>query len=263
VLLDLDLPDIDGLGVCRELKADPRTAEVPVLFLTGTEDAAIIEAAFDLGAVDYVTKPFEPSELRARVRSALRTKHYQDLLTNRARLDGLTGLWNRTYFDQRLVEEMSAGIRHNHPVSIAIVDIDHFKLVNDTYGHPFGDQVLQAFGSALLKTLRTSDVGCRYGGEEFVIILRETSSSDSMIAAERIRKLVSDLKLRDSRGPVQVTASVGVASINLDSESAVHSNQAHATALIEAADAALYRAKDAGRNQVMLGVVGARRREAG
>jgi two-component system cell cycle response regulator len=256
VLLDLDLPDIDGFAVFRKLRADERTAHVPVLFLTGTEDTEIMAEAFELGAVDYVTKPFQAAELRARVRSALRTKRYQYFLATRAQIDGLTGLWNRAYFDTRLIEEMSEAIRHNHPLSIAIVDVDHFKDVNDNYGHSFGDQVLQAFSSGLQKTLRTGDVACRYGGEEFVLILRETNARDAMIAAERIRKIVSQIALRHSGRDVYVSASFGVASTDSGPERDVNNSHAKAKLLMEAADAALYRAKHAGRNRVMLGTLG-------
>lgn len=255
VLLDLDLPDMNGFGVCRELKTDTRTASVPVLFLTGTEDPAIKAAAFDLGAVDYVTKPFEASELRARVRSALRTKRYHDLLATRAQLDGLTGLWNRAYFDGRIVEELSAALRHERPLSLALLDLDHFKRLNDTHGHPFGDQVLQAVASALLKTLRTSDVACRYGGEELVVILRETPSSEAMAVADRIRTVISELTLITRGQRVQVTTSIGVATVEASPGRSRRSGDVQTSTLVEAADEALYRAKRAGRNRVVLGKV--------
>ena len=250
VLLDLDLPDVSGLDVCRRLQTDPRTMNVPVLFLTGTEDPSVKAAALDLGAVDYVTKPFDPAELRARVRSALRTKHYHDMLATRAQLDGLTGLWNREYFDRRLQEELSAAQRHGQPLSIALIDLDHFKRVNDTYGHPFGDHTLQAFAAGLTRTVRTSDVACRYGGEEFVVILRQTGAMEALKAAERMRSMVAQLKLHSRGQPVPVTASLGVAA--LEQQSSAKPPSVRPELLIQAADTALYRAKNEGRNRVVL-----------
>jgi diguanylate cyclase (GGDEF)-like protein/PAS domain S-box-containing protein len=252
VLLDLDLPDANGLGVCRELKTDPRTSNVPVLFLTGTEDATMKAAAFDLGAVDYITKPFEPTELRARVRSALRTKRYQDLLATRSQLDALTGLWNRGYFDTRLAEEASASLRHGHPLCVALLDIDHFKKLNDTFGHPFGDQVLQAFAAALPKTLRTSDVACRYGGEEFALILRETPAAQGLIVAERVRQAIANLPLKSRGEMVRITVSIGLACTDNASLAKLRTQPG---TLVQAADTALYRAKNAGRNRVVQGAI--------
>jgi two-component system cell cycle response regulator len=252
VLLDLDLPDVSGFDVCRELKADPRTMNIPVLFLTGTEDPSVKAAALDLGAIDYITKPFDPAELRARVRSALRTKRYHDLLAARAQLDGLTGLWNRGYFDRRLEGELSAALRHHHPLAIALIDLDHFKRLNDTYGHPFGDQILQTFASTLTRTVRASDVACRYGGEEFVVILRDTARGEAVRAAERIRCMVRELNMTSRGQQVAVTASVGVASLDKKAAAGHGGLKVRAAELIQAADSALYQAKGNGRDQVVI-----------
>src|SRR5262245_45435509 len=142
ILLDLTLPDATGFEVLRRLKEDPATAQVPVIFLTAAADTEAKVKAFDAGAVDYVTKPFQVAELRARVRAALRTKRYQDLLATRAQIDGVTGLWNRAYLDQRLAEETAALRRHQRPFALLMIDLDGFKELNDAHGHPFGDRVL-------------------------------------------------------------------------------------------------------------------------
>jgi diguanylate cyclase (GGDEF)-like protein len=242
VLLDLDLPGTTGLDLCRRLKSDPATIHIPVVFLTSASDPAIKSAALDLGAIDYVTKPFDPVELRARIRAALRTKRYQDLLSTRAQVDGLTGLWNRSYFDARVREEVTAAIRYRRPLALAMVDVDHFMNLNDAYGHPFGDLVLQRIGAALTVVVRTSDVVCRYGGEELVVIMRETAGDAAFRAAERMCEGIAAIRVVHKGQPVSVTASVGVASSD---EVKPLSHEA----LLRAADQALYRAKSDGRNR--------------
>src|SRR5579863_2083834 len=140
ILLDVNLPLVTGFEVCKKLKDDPPTANIPIIFLTGASEVYSKVQGFDLGGVDYVVKPFEPAELRARVRAALRTKRFHDLLSARAHVDGLTGIWNRSYFEQRMAEEISRTQRHGGAVSLVMLDLDHFKRLNDDFGHPFGDQ---------------------------------------------------------------------------------------------------------------------------
>jgi diguanylate cyclase (GGDEF)-like protein/PAS domain S-box-containing protein len=251
VLLDLDLGGQSGLDVCRRLKADPATATVPIIFLTGATDMATKVAAFEMGAIDYVTKPFDAIELRARVRAALRTKLYQELLSTRAQIDGSTQLWNRSFFDMRLEEEFAAARRQRRRLSVAMLDIDHFKRFNDQHGHPFGDHVLQRVAAALSIVARKSDVVCRYGGEEFGIILRETGIAESELAVERLRAAVGAIALIAKGQPILVTISAGVAAI--DSWEGHANTSAHA--LLVAADDALYRAKEAGRDRVHRGLV--------
>ncbi|SFR82157.1 response regulator receiver modulated diguanylate cyclase [Marinobacter daqiaonensis] len=246
ILLDLDMPNTDGMTLCRQLKAEYDLSLIPVIFLTGTIDVQTKVQAFELGAVDYVTKPFDAIELKARVRSALRTKRYHDLLTTKAQIDAMTGLWNRGYFNDRLTVEMSVLERKGRPVAVAMVDIDHFKPINDTYGHPFGDTVIQRIAVVLSSVSRDSDVVCRYGGEEFAIILRDTPSAGAMTVAKRIREAVEALILTFGRTPVPVTVSIGVAGSDEIEDSAGVTSET----LLEAADRALYRAKGAGRNRV-------------
>src|SRR3984957_10311909 len=139
ILLDVDLPLGTGFEVCKLLKDDPLTAQIPVIFLTGASEVYTKVQGFDLGAVDYVTKPFEPAELRARVRAALRTKRYHDILASRSHVDGLTGLWNRAYFDQRRIEGCSAARRYERTISLLLLYLDGFKILNHSHGRPFGD----------------------------------------------------------------------------------------------------------------------------
>jgi diguanylate cyclase (GGDEF)-like protein len=247
VLLDVDLPLVTGFEVCQRLKEDPATSSIPVIFLTGAAEIYTKVQGFDLGAVDYVIKPFDPAELRARVRAALRTKRFHDLLSARSHVDGLTGIWNRSYFNQRLGEEVSAAQRYRRTVSLVMVDLDYFKGHNDTFGHPFGDLVLQSVGDVLHSALRTTDAPCRFGGEEFALILTETPEEGAMVTAERVRKQIADLPFRPKDRHVQVTASLGVACSTL-----FDSRDMTVTGLVTAADDALYEAKTGGRNRVCL-----------
>jgi two-component system, cell cycle response regulator len=248
ILLDVVMPDGNGFDVCRELKAHSETAAIPVIFLTGAKTVEETVRGFNAGAVDYIPKPFESAELKARVRSALRTKRYFDMLAQRAMIDGLTGLWNRTHFDQRLHEEILTCVRYDRPLSLIMMDLDQFKSLNDGHGHPFGDEVLQAVGEVLLAESRATDWPCRYGGEEFALILRETPLSGASLLAERIRSQVADLKLRSKAKPVPVTISMGVSSNVL----CLNPCEFNREWLLGGADAALYEAKKSGRNQVKI-----------
>jgi two-component system cell cycle response regulator len=245
ILLDVDMPVVTGFELCRQLKEHTALAQIPVIVLTGAAETYTKVQGFDLGAIDYVTKPFDPAELRARVRAALRTKRYHDLLSARSNVDGLTAIWNRSYFNQRIGEEVAAARRYARVLSLVMLDIDHFKALNDDYGHPFGDQVLQRVGELLHTMLRQTDAPCRYGGEEFGLILTETDQGGAIVTAERIRVALAALTFRPKDRPVSVTGSFGVASSTLlekDKLDAVH--------LVMAADDALYEAKKSGRDRV-------------
>jgi diguanylate cyclase (GGDEF)-like protein len=249
ILLDVDLPLVTGFELCQRLKQDPATAGVPIIFLTGASEVYAKVQGFDLGAVDYVTKPFEPAELRARVRAALRTKRYHDLLAARSHVDGLTGLWNRAYFNQRFGEEVSAAKRYGRVLSLLMLDVDHFKRLNDTFGHPFGDQVLTQLGETLNGLLRATDAPCRFGGEEFAIIMTETNEEGASVSAERLREKVAAFTFHPGKGrQVEVTVSIGIVS----SES-FDAASLSVSSMIIVADDALYRAKREGRNRVCVG----------
>jgi two-component system cell cycle response regulator len=250
ILLDVDMPLVTGFEICQRLKEDPSTAQIPIIFLTGAADIYTKVQGFDLGAVDYVLKPFEPAELRARVRAALRTKRFHDLLSARSNVDGLTGIWNRSYFNQRFGEEINAAQRYGRTISLIMLDLDHFKSMNDNFGHPFGDQVLQSVGDVLHTFLRATDAPCRYGGEEFALILTETNEEGAMITADRVRIQIGQLAFRPKDRHVEVTASLGVACSTLFDKRTLS-----VTRLVAVADEALYQAKHEGRNRVCVGRV--------
>lgn len=248
ILLDLEMPGMDGFQVLRAIKEEPKLRDVPVIVVSGLEGAEDKVMAFDLGAHDFVTKPFNIAELRARVRAALRTYSLLQMLSQRAQLDGLSGLWNRAYFDSHWEAEVKRSARHGYPLALGMIDIDHFKSINDTYGHPAGDAVIQAISSRLSREIRQSDIACRYGGEEFAIIMPSTTPEEAGKLCERIRAHIEEL--RWPRHPERtVTVSVGVAGAN--SAAAI----AHRTWL-EAADKRLYAAKQGGRNRVVVVDIG-------
>ena len=239
ILLDVDMPDMDGFEVCRRLKAQPATMNIPIVFLTGAGSTDEKIRGLELGAVDYVTKPFEPAELRARVRAALRTKYLLDLLNKKAMIDGLTGLWNRTYFDQTLAAQLSLARRSGQPVSVVMCDLDEFKQINDRCGHLTGDEALRIVAACMQATCRIEDVVCRYGGEEFGIVVPNTPADRAGIMAERLRKNIEKLQLQHRGMPVQITCSFGIADLAGAGDKDI----------VAAADAALYRAKENGRNR--------------
>jgi diguanylate cyclase (GGDEF)-like protein len=243
ILLDLDMPDMSGFDVCRTLKADAELCMIPVLFLSGTSAGEDKIQGLDLGAVDYVTKPFDAFELRARVRAALRTKHLQDMLFEHAHIDPLTGLPNRRALMERLQSEWARIERHGGRLSFIMADIDNFKQVNDRYGHSVGDHLLQKVAGAIADQCRETDLPARFGGEEFAIVVPDENTDAAVHLAERCRREIAKtcIAVHDEMETVSVTASFGVA----DTKGA-----ASLEILMRRADEALYRAKDTGRNRV-------------
>jgi diguanylate cyclase (GGDEF)-like protein len=241
ILLDVDMPDMNGFEVCRRLKADTNLCMVPVIFLSGSGGPEEKVKGLNIGAVDFVTKPFDAFELRARVNAALRTKQMQDLLIEHAKIDPLTGLPNRRALDERLQQEWARLLRHGGHVSVIMADIDHFKKVNDQFGHPAGDEVLRQVARLLADGCRESDMAARYGGEEFVIVAPETTAQAAVDFAERLRMSICSKPLEVRGKVVDVTVSFGVAD---------HEGRKTPEELVQAADEALYRAKSAGRNCV-------------
>ena len=242
ILLDIEMEGMDGFGVLQALKADVDLQDIPVIFISATASMEDRVRALDLGAIDFVEKPFEVVELKARVRSALRVQHLVKMLAQRAQVDGLTGLWNRTYFDRRLLQECSEAQRHGRSVSLVMCDVDGFKRLNDERGHPFGDMVLERL-SRILQGGRGSDVACRYGGEEFGIILPNTLGTEAVDVAERYRVAIEAETWPGPAGRV-ITASFGVSDLSLLAGSQGSDD------LVASADAALYRAKMNGRNRI-------------
>jgi len=242
ILLDIEMEGMDGFEVLQALKSDVDLQDIPVIFISATASMEDRVRALDLGAVDFVAKPFEVVELKARVRSALRVQHLVKMLAQKAQVDGLTGLWNRTYFDRRLAQEVSESIRHRRPLTLVMCDVDGFKKLNDERGHPFGDMVLERLAK-ILQSGRGSDIPCRYGGEEFGIILPNTSGSEALEVADRYRRAI-ELETWPAAAGKVITASFGIADIS------VLPGAQGVDDLIAAADSALYKAKLNGRNRV-------------
>jgi len=249
-ILDRRLPDMDGLVLCQELKSNPEFKARYVIMLTGEDEPEDKIQGLDLGADDYITKPFQYPELLARIRAAKRIVDLQkELMETNRRLeqlsitDGLTNLNNHRYFQDELCRAFEESARYERPLSLAMADIDFFKKVNDSYGHAVGDEVLKATARMFKESSRTTDLVARYGGEEFAVMMPETDLDAAMTFAEKLRALVESTPVETQAGPLRVTVSVGVATIP-------HPKIHAAKELVVAADNALYGAKHAGRNQV-------------
>jgi diguanylate cyclase (GGDEF)-like protein len=249
-ILDRRLPDMDGVDLCQQLKANPDLRNRYVIMLTGEDDQEDKIQGLDLGADDYITKPFQYPELMARMRAAKRIVDLQkELLETNRRLellsitDGLTKLYNHRHLQDELARAFEESVRYERPLSFVIVDLDFFKKINDTYGHAIGDEVLKAISAIFQESIRTTDLAARYGGEEFALMLPETVLEDAVNFAEKIRGIVESTPVATHSGPISATVSIGVATVP---HTRIHS----AKELIVAADKALYRAKKNGRNQV-------------
>jgi len=252
LLLDVSMPGADGYSVCRELQADGPSAP-PVIFLTANAHTSARVSGLDAGAVDYITKPFEPAELKARVRAALRTKEAKDALATEAATDALTGLLNRSQLEPRACQLVALARRHGHRLACLMIDLDHFKVVNDTYGHAAGDAVLVEAARRFRQVTRASDAIFRYGGEEFLALLPETDIEGAVTIAEKLRLAlaVAPVVFAPEDGSIvaiPVRASVGAATWQDGLESAAR--------LIAAADEALYQAKALGRDRVEVAPAG-------
>ena len=246
VLLDVMMPGMDGHEVCRQLKADPETRDIPIIFVTAHSDEEAEARALDAGAVDFITKPINPRIVRARVKTHLTLKAQTDLLRHWVYIDGLTGVHNRRYFDERLAVEWRRATRAALPLSLVMMDVDFFKSYNDHYGHQAGDDCLRRVASALKSGLsRAGDMLARYGGEEFVCLLPDTALTGALHVAAALEQSVDAQRIEHAGSSVApfVTLSLGVCTRN---------PQALGTAgdLLRQADAQLYRAKSAGRHQV-------------
>jgi diguanylate cyclase (GGDEF)-like protein len=243
ILLQLRLPTWDGYEVVRRLKNDPRTLSIPVILLAASALTGEKAKGIDMGAVDFISKPFDPVELLARVGSALRTKALLDLLEQRAHLDGLTELGNRFALRQRLPLEWDTCRRDEAPLSVFIADLDHFKRINDQYGHSAGDEVLKHAARTLRRAVRETDFVARYGGEEFVVVAPNCELEGAIAMAERFRGEIAEAKVSFHNHALRATCSVGVApAINL-----WHSEPLD---VLDEADQALFQAKSAGRNAI-------------
>lgn len=248
-VLDWVMPRLDGLEVCRRARARPGAPYSYLVLLTSKEAMSDVVAGLAAGADDYLRKPFDAEELRARLRTGERILNLQaellaaqDALRVQATRDGLTGLYNRRALLERLEEEMARARREGAELSVLLLDVDHFKRVNDQYGHQAGDEVLRELAARLGSVLRTYDAFGRYGGEELIAILPGCGNAASLLVADRMRNAAASSPIETRTGAVAVTVSIGAASCR--------SGQTDAAALIARADGALYRAKNGGRNRV-------------
>jgi diguanylate cyclase (GGDEF)-like protein len=247
ILLDIRMPGVDGYELCRLLKANPVTREIPVIFVTAMDEEREEAKGLELGAIDYITKPLSPPILRARVRNHIDLKRQRDQLRRLSAVDGLTGLANRRAFAEALEKEWRGAVRRNMSISLLMTDIDDFKQFNDAYGHLAGDEALRRVATALEgAALRPADMVARYGGEEFVILLPDTGANEAALVADRLLLAVRRLAIphEHSRGWQYVSLSVGLAS-------ARPSREMSANELLDLADRMLYQAKSGGRNRVV------------
>ena len=245
VLLDVVMPGTDGHEVCRRLKADPATRDIPVIFVTAHSDETAEAQGLDLGAVDFISKPINPKIVRARVRTHLTLKAQSDLLRQWAYIDGLTGVFNRRHFDERLAHSWARAERIGGDLSVVLLDVDHFKRFNDRYGHQAGDDCLRRVATTLRSCLsRPGDLVARYGGEEFVCLLPDTGLAGALDVARELGAAVRAQRIEhvDSAVAPMVTVSLGVCSKD-------GSIAGSAQALLREADSQLYRAKSLGRDQ--------------
>ncbi len=247
ILLDIIMPHMDGYEVCTRLKNDSKTRNIPVIFITAMDQEEDETKGLEIGAVDYITKPFSMAIVKARVKTHLELKRHRDMLENLSSLDGLTGIPNRRRFDEFLDTEWRHCMRENVPLSLIMMDIDYFKAFNDNQGHQAGDDCLKKVAYTLASSVkRPMDFLARYGGEEFVAILPKTNSEGALVVAETMRKNIESLSISHphSQALKCVTVSLGIATI-------VPTAQLSSDVLIKAADDALFRAKREGRNRVV------------
>jgi two-component system cell cycle response regulator len=250
-IVSLGLQDYDALRLCSQLRSLERTRQLPLLCIAEVEDRTRVLRGLDIGMNDYLMRPIDKNELIARVRTQIRRKRYVDSLRDNVQasieltvVDPLTGLNNRRYLDTHLSTLVGQAADKGRPLSLMILDIDHFKAVNDTFGHEAGDQVLKGFAGRIKKVIRNIDLFCRLGGEEFVVVMPDTPIETAMKIAERVRQAVEKdvfSILTDGRA-IPVTVSIGLAERGRD---------VGMDGLIRRADKALYKSKEGGRNKVV------------
>lgn len=251
IIINLDMDSVDGLRLCSQLKSLERTRQTPILIVVAPDDHQRLLRALDMGVNDYLIRPIDKQELLARANTQIRRCRYTDQLRSHVQAtmemavtDPLTGLYNRRYMESQTAALVEHAINRGKALSILALDVDHFKAVNDEHGHAVGDRVLQELASRLKQAIRNIDMVCRIGGEEFVIVLPNTSADVATKIADRMRRSVSGtpFNVGSSAGPLTVTVSIGVAAVESASDTMEN--------IMKRADEALYSAKRAGRNRV-------------
>jgi two-component system, cell cycle response regulator len=252
LIISLGLENFDGLRLCSQVRSLERTRNVPILVVVEAEDNVRLLRGLEIGINDYLVRPIDKNELLARVRTQIRKRRYGARLRDNVQLslemavtDSLTGLYNRRYMESHVSSLVEQALARGKPLALLVIDIDYFKAVNDVHGHAGGDDVLREFATRLKKSIRGIDLACRYGGEEFVIVMPETDMAVAAIVAERIRRRIASepFVIRDGATALDVTISIGIAAL-----SGVEDN---AALILKRADQALYRAKRDGRNRVV------------
>lgn len=252
LVVSLGLENFDGLRLCSQLRSLDRTRSLPILAIVDGEDGERLARGLEIGINDYVVRPIDKNEMLARVRTQVRRKRYTERLRDNVQLsiemaitDGLTGLYNRRYMESHLGTLIEQSASRGRPLTVLILDIDYFKSINDNYGHDAGDDVLREFAIRVRKSIRGIDLACRYGGEEFVIIMPDTDMAVASIVAERLRRRIASEPFRIEQGQrsADVTISIGLSTLEAAKDNAM--------SILKRADQALYRAKKDGRNRVV------------
>jgi two-component system cell cycle response regulator len=252
LIISLAIENFDGLRLCSQLRSLDRTRNVPILAITDSKDDARMARGLEIGVNDYLMRPIDKNELLARARTQVRKKRYAERLRENVQqsiemaiTDALTGLYNRYYMESHLTALVEQSAARGKALTVLMLDIDYFKAINDSYGHDAGDDVLRQFATRVRKSIRGIDLACRYGGEEFVIVMPETDMAVATIVAERLRRRIAAEPFTIQQGtvPIETTISIGIATLD-----AADDNVAK---ILKRADQALYRAKRDGRNRVV------------
>jgi len=252
VVVSLALENYDALRLCSQLRSLDRTRNVSILAITDGEDDTRMNRGLEIGINDYLTRPIDKNELQARVRTQIRKKRYTERLRDNVQMsielaitDSLTGLYNRRYMESHLTTLVEQAATRGKPLTALVLDIDYFKAINDTHGHDAGDDVLREFATRIRKAIRGIDLACRYGGEEFVIVMPETDMAVATVVAERLRRRIASerFSIQQVASAIEVTISVGIATLDTADDTAA--------SILKRADQALYRAKRDGRNRVV------------
>jgi two-component system, cell cycle response regulator len=251
-IVSLGLQNFDGLRLCSQIRSLERTRSVPILAVAEADNNARLVRGLEIGVNDYLIRPIDKNEMLARVRTQIKKKRYTERLRDNVQMsiemaitDALTGLFNRRYMETHLATLVEQAVSRGKPIAALVVDIDYFKAVNDTHGHDAGDDVLREFALRIRKAIRNIDLACRYGGEEFVIVMPETDMAVATMVAERLRRRIASEPFAIQNGTrlIDVTISIGIAALDGPGD--------NAAAILKRADTALYRAKRDGRNRVV------------
>jgi len=251
IIVSLSLENFDGLRLCSQLRSVDRTRHIPILVIADPDSDARLARGLEIGVNDYLVRPLDKNEMLARVRTQIKKKRYAERLRDNVQMsieaaitDALTGLHNRRYMETHLNALVEQAASHGKPIAVLVLDIDFFKAINDTHGHDAGDDVLREFALRIRKSIRNIDLACRYGGEEFVIVMPETDMGVATMVAERLRRAVAGESFPVQQGMklLNVTLSIGLATLS--------DAGGDAAAILKRADQALYRAKRDGRNRV-------------